>query len=116
MQVNRLDDWLADESRLAQTSSDKTAAAIDPTHISGLELLQGALDGPGLNASIGRTLDFRLVEVSHGRAVSRARRRATTTTRWARSTAAGSPPCSIWPSAVRCTARSIRASPTPRWS
>ncbi|MES1929988.1 phenylacetic acid degradation-like protein [Salinisphaera dokdonensis CL-ES53] len=69
MQANRLDDWLAVESRLAQAASNNQAAAIDPAHSSGLELLQGALDGPGLNASIGRTLDFRLVEVSHGRAV-----------------------------------------------
>ena len=69
MQANRLDDWLAAESRLAQTASDDTSPAIDPTNAGGLELLQTALDGPGLNAAIGRTLDFRLVEVAHGHAV-----------------------------------------------
>ena len=69
MQANRIDEWLAAENRLDEIPARPDAAAIDPARTSGLALLRSALDGTGLNASIGRTLDFRLVEVEHGRAV-----------------------------------------------
>ena len=69
MQANRIDEWLATENRLDEIPARPDAAAIDPARTSGLALLRSALDGTGLNASIGRTLDFRLVEVEHGRAV-----------------------------------------------
>ncbi|MES1939437.1 phenylacetic acid degradation-like protein [Salinisphaera sp. T5B8] len=68
MQTDRIDDWLATESRLDQAAPTQVAPT-DPTRCSGLALLSSALEGSGLNAPIGHTLDFRLVEVSYGRAV-----------------------------------------------
>ena len=64
----RLEDWLATEQRLASATPDP-APTQQPDLRSGLERLQAVLRGDGPAAPIGRTLDFRLVEVEHGRAV-----------------------------------------------
>ena len=64
----RLEEWLATEQRLASAAPDP-APTHEPDRRSGLERLQAVLRGHGPAAPIGRTLDFRLVEVEYGRAV-----------------------------------------------
>lgn len=64
----RLDEWLVTEQRLANATSGP-APANAPDRRSGLERLQAVLRGHAPAAPIGRILDFRLVEVEHGRAV-----------------------------------------------
>lgn len=69
---NPLQTWLDDEGALRQTlAAHPSAAALTPAQAlsrSGLELMQAMLAGE-VHSAIGHTLDFLLVEVSHGRAV-----------------------------------------------
>ena len=116
MQANRIDEWLATENRLDEIPARPDTTASHPARTSGLALLRSALDGTGLNASIGRTLDFRLVEVEHGRAVfqgapSQAHYNPLGTVHGGWFAA-----CSIRRWAVPCTAPWTPGSPTPRWS
>lgn len=66
-----LEQWLAaEQALLAQrqpTPSGATAEQIGA--LSGLDLLHGMMRGELPAAAIGRTLDFLLIEVEHGRAV-----------------------------------------------
>jgi uncharacterized protein (TIGR00369 family) len=72
-----LDEWLAVEA--AQRARHDNGAGPGVTapevvaRLSGLELMQGLLSGELPHASIGRTLDFMLVEVAHGQAVFQGR-------------------------------------------
>jgi uncharacterized protein (TIGR00369 family) len=65
--------WLAEEAvvrqRMASGPGPGVTAAAAATHLSGLQLLQGMLNGELPYAGIGKTLDFMLVEVESGRAV-----------------------------------------------
>ncbi len=65
-----LDQWLAEEANLRA----RVSAGIGVTHpaeaatLSGLQMMQGVLDGSLPRPSIGKTLDFLLVHVAHGEA------------------------------------------------
>ncbi len=68
-----LEQWMADEAaNLARNLAGPGIGLVQPTQaagLSGLQLMQGQVDGLFPRAPIGATLDFVLVEVAHGRAV-----------------------------------------------
>jgi uncharacterized protein (TIGR00369 family) len=68
-----LADWLATEEaqrgRMATGPGPGAPTLAQLAGLTGLEQMQGLLDGKLPAASIGRTMDFMLVEVAHGRAV-----------------------------------------------
>ena len=72
-----LDSWLADEqavhTRLAQGPGPGVARRDQVAGLSGLQLMQGILDGTLPYAAIARTLSFTMVAVSPGRAVFQGR-------------------------------------------
>ena len=70
---NELDQWLAEEaSVLARLSAGAGPGVARPDQLvgkTGLQLMQGMLDGELPYAEIAQTLDFMLIEVGPGRAV-----------------------------------------------
>jgi uncharacterized protein (TIGR00369 family) len=68
-----LEQWLADEAaHLARNQAGPGVGLVQPAQaagLSGLQLMQGQVDGLFPRAPIGATLDFVLVEVSHGHAI-----------------------------------------------
>ena len=73
MTQNHLDQWLADEKaileRLEKGPGPGVARMDQIAGLTGLELMQGVLEGSLPYATIARTLDFVMVEVGKGRAV-----------------------------------------------
>ena len=73
MTQNHLDQWLADEKtileRLEKGPGPGVARMDQIAGLTGLELMQGVLDGTLPYAAIAKTLDFVMVEVGKGRAV-----------------------------------------------
>ena len=72
MSSSVIDQWLAREQSLralhAQTPSPCANTAADARNMTGLELMQGMMEGTRMPPSIGHTMDFLLVEVSAGHA------------------------------------------------
>ena len=70
---NELDQWLAEEAQvLARLSAGAGPGVARPDQLAGktgLQLMQGMLDGELPYAEIAQTLDFMLIEVGPGRAV-----------------------------------------------
>ena len=70
---NELDNWLAEEARvLTRLNAGAGPGVARPEQLAGktgLQLMQGMLDGELPYAEIAQTLDFMLIEVSPGRAV-----------------------------------------------
>ena len=68
-----LEQWLADEAaNLVRNRAGPGVGLVQPAQaagLSGLQLMQGQVDGLFPRAPIGVTLDFVLLEVSHGHAV-----------------------------------------------
>ena len=73
MTQNHLDQWLADEKaileRLEEGPGPGVARMDQIAGLTGLELMQGVLEGTLPYAAIAKTLDFVMVEVGKGRAV-----------------------------------------------
>ena len=70
---NELDNWLAEEARvLTRLNAGAGPGVARPEQLAGktgLQLMQGMLDGELPYAEIAQTLDFMLIEVGPGRAV-----------------------------------------------
>ena len=107
MTQNHLDQWLADEKaileRLEKGPGPGVARMDQIAGLTGLELMQGVLDGTLPYAAIAKTLDFVMVEVGKGRAVFQGTPGRSCSTPWARCTAAGLPRCWIRRWAAPCT-------------
>ncbi len=73
MQTNTLENWLAEETQVRQrVDAGPGPGLADPQMVaewSGLQLMQAMLNGEIPYASIARTLDFMLLEVSAGHSV-----------------------------------------------
>jgi uncharacterized protein (TIGR00369 family) len=73
MTPDLLTSWLAQEAdvltRMENGAGPGVARPDQVAGLTGLEMMQAMLDGRIPFASIAKTLDFRLMEVSHGRAV-----------------------------------------------
>lgn len=73
MSTDQLHTWLAQEAdiatRMEQGAGPGVARAEQVAHMTGLEMMQAMLQGDIPYASIAKTLDFYLMEVSLGRAV-----------------------------------------------
>ncbi len=73
MKTSLLDQWLARETALRAQHAQGPGPGVTGIETvrtkTGLELMQGIMNGTDHTPSIGNTLDFLLVEVSHGNAV-----------------------------------------------